>query len=203
MKKIILASNNAHKIKEMKELLDDINVKVTSLKEESIEIDVVEDGITFEENAKKKATEIAKYLRDRGDKDFIVIADDSGLEVDCLNGKPGIYSARYAGEHGNDTKNNLKLLDEMKGIPIEKRGAQFVCQIALVNSNNEILSVRGEVRGRILDNLNSEGGFGYDPLFFYEPMQKTFDDMSAEEKNSVSHRGRALQELKDKINGFL
>ena len=116
MKKIILASNNKHKINEIKELLKDIPIEISSLKDENINIDVVEDGKTFEENAKKKASEIVSFLKERGDKAFIVMADDSGLEVDYLKGEPGIYSARYAGEHGNDKKNNEKLLEKLKGV---------------------------------------------------------------------------------------
>lgn len=131
------------------------------------------------------------------------MADDSGLEVDYLNGEPGIYSARYAGEHGNDKKNNEKLLKELKGVPKEKRGAQFVCQIVLVNENNKYLSIRGEVRGRILEELSGKEGFGYDPLFFYAPLNKTFGELSSEEKNSVSHRACALKELKNRIKEII
>lgn len=199
MKKIILASNNAHKIEEIKKILEGLPFKIKSLKDENINIDIEEDGNTFEENAKKKASEIANFLKNRGEKEFIVMADDSGLEVDYLNGEPGIYSARYAGEHGNDKKNNEKLLKELKGVPKEKRGAQFVCQIVLVNENNKYLSIRGEVRGRILEELSGKEGFGYDPLFFYAPLNKTFGELSSEEKNSVSHRACALKELKNRI----
>lgn len=131
------------------------------------------------------------------------MADDSGLEVDYLNGEPGIYSARYAGEHGNDKKNNEKLLKELKGVPKEKRGAQFVCQIVLVNENDKYLSIRGEVRGRILEELSGKEGFGYDPLFFYAPLNKTFGELSSEEKNSVSHRACALKELKNRIKEII
>ena len=114
MKKIILASNNAHKIEEIKKILEGLPFEIKSLKDENINIDIEEDGNTFEENAKKKASEIANFLKNRGEKEFIVMADDSGLEVDYLNGEPGIYSARYAGEHGNDKKNNEKLLKERR-----------------------------------------------------------------------------------------
>lgn len=177
MKKIILASNNAHKIEEIKKILEGLPFEIKSLKDENINIDIEEDGNTFEENAKKKASEIANFLKNRGEKEFIVMADDSGLEVDYLNGEPGIYSARYAGEHGNDKKNNEKLLKELKGVPKEKRGAQFVCQIVLVNENDKYLSIRGEVRGRILEELSGKEGFGYDPLFFYAPLNKTFGEL--------------------------
>ena len=203
MKKIILASNNAHKIEEIKKILEGLPFEIKSLKDENINIDIEEDGNTFEENAKKKASEIANFLKNRGEKEFIVMADDSGLEVDYLNGEPGIYSARYAGEHGNDKKNNEKLLKELKGVPKEKRGAQFVCQIVLVNENDKYLSIRGEVRGRILEELTGKEGFGYDPLFFYAPLNKTFGELSSEEKNSVSHRACALKELKNRIKEII
>ena len=203
MKKIILASNNAHKIEEIKKILEGLPFEIKSLKDENINIDIEEDGNIFEENAKKKASEIANFLKNRGEKEFIVMADDSGLEVDYLNGEPGIYSARYAGEHGNDKKNNEKLLKELKGVAKEKRGAQFVCQIVLVNENNKYLSIRGEVRGRILEELSGKEGFGYDPLFFYAPLNKTFGELSSEEKNSVSHRACALKELKNRIKEII
>ncbi len=203
MRKIILASNNAHKIEEIKKILEGLPFEIKSLKDENIDIDIEEDGNTFEENAKKKASEIANFLKNRGEKEFIVMADDSGLEVDYLNGKPGIYSARYAGEHGNDKKNNEKLLKELKGVPKEKRGAQFVCQIVLINEKEKCLSIRGEVRGRILEALSGKEGFGYDPLFFYAPLNKTFGELSSEEKNSVSHRACALKELKNRIKEII
>lgn len=199
MRKLILASNNQKKIKEIKEILSNIDLEVRSLKDENIDIDVVEDKDTFEGNARKKATEIREYLINKGNKDFIVMADDSGLEVDYLNGEPGVYSARYSGEHGNDIKNNEKLLKELANVPMEKRDAKFVCHITLINSNGKELNVRGEVEGKILESLNGNGGFGYDPLFYYEESDKTFGEMSAEEKNKISHRGKALEKLKERI----
>lgn len=201
VKKMIIASNNAHKIKEIKEILKSVPVNVRSLKDENIDIEVIEDGKTFEENAKKKASEIASFLKSRGEKEFIVLADDSGIEVDYLNGEPGIYSARYAGEHGNDAANNRKLLDNLKGV--ENRGAAFVCQLALIDSNNRYIAIKGVTRGRIIEELPGEGGFGYDPLFLYEPLSKTFGEMTAEEKNTISHRAVALNEMKEKMREFL
>ena len=180
MKKIVLASNNSKKIKEIKDILNGLEYEVYSLNDMDINIDVEEDGITFEENSKKKATEIYSYLKKRGEDNFLVLADDSGLEVDSLNGAPGVYSARYAGEHGNDYKNNIKLLEEMKGFKGDDRKARFVCVISLVDENGE-----------------TEGGFGYDPLFFYEGFNKTFGEASSEEKNAISHRGNALKKLKE------
>lgn len=203
MKKIILASNNSHKVEEIKNILKDINIEVKSLKEENIDIDIIEDGTTFEENAMKKAKGIADYLKLRGEENFIVMADDSGIEVDYLNGAPGVYSARYAGEHGNDDMNNEKLLRELKDVPEDKRTGRFVCQIVLVDSNNKELSIRGEVEGKILKEINGAGGFGYDPLFYYEPLNKSFGELSSEEKNKVSHRAKALNELKQRMGEIL
>lgn len=199
MKKIIVASNNQKKIKEIKEILNDFNLEVKSLKEENIDIDVVEDGLTFEENSRKKAIEIREYLLDKGESDFIVIADDSGLEVDYLNGEPGVYSARYSGVHGDDDKNNKKLLENLKGVERNDRTARFVCAITLVTSLGQETSVRGEVNGIITEEEFGEGGFGYDPLFFVEEFNKTFSEISSEEKNKISHRGRALSKIKDEI----
>ncbi|ABR32544.1 XTP/dITP diphosphatase [Clostridium beijerinckii] len=203
MKKLILASNNKKKIKEMKEILKEIDIEVRSLEDERIDIDVVEDGKTFEENAKKKAKEIYEYLLERKDSNFIVLADDSGLEVNYLNGEPGIYSARYAGEHGNDSKNNEKLLNKLKGVLKSNRGAKFICQLAMFTDKGEYFKVTGEVEGYIIEELHGDGGFGYDPLFFYEPLDKTFAELTSEEKNEISHRGKALKELKKVINKLI
>lgn len=202
MKKIILASNNAHKISEIKDILKELDFEIKSLKDEGINIEVEEDGKTFEENAKKKAVEIADYLRGKGEDDFIIMADDSGLEVDYLHGEPGIYSARYAGIHGDDATNNKKLLKELEGVPVEKRTGRFVCVIALVDNNNKYISIRGEAEGIIKEELSGEGGFGYDPLFYYVPLKKTFSEMSSEEKNSISHRGVALRKLREELKEY-
>ena len=197
MKKIILASNNLKKIKEIKEILKGLPYEVYSLKDMNIDIEVEEDGLTFEENAKKKAKEIHEYLLNKKNSDFIVLSDDSGLEVDCLNGAPGIYSARYAGEHGNDYNNNVKLLEDMKAFKGDDRSARFVCVIAVVFEDGNVKTVRGEVEGRIIEELKTDGGFGYDPLFFYNGFNKTFGEATPEEKNEISHRGNALKKLKE------
>ena len=193
MKKFILASNNAHKVKEIKEILKDFNLNILSLNEAGIDIDVEEDGKTFEENSFKKANEIRKYLLSKGESDFIVMADDSGLEVDYLNGAPGIYSARYAGEHGNDSKNNEKLLEELKNVKEDERKANFIC----------VIVAEGKSYGVILEALSGNEGFGYDPLFFVPEYKKTFAEMTSDEKNAISHRGRALEKLKDNLKGIL
>ena len=202
MKKIILASNNQHKIGEIRSILKDLDFDIKSLKDENINIEVEEDGKTFEENSLKKAKEIAAYLKERGENEFIVIADDSGLEVDYLNGEPGIYSARYAGEHGDDYANNAKLLEKLKGVPAINRSGRFVCVIALVDNNDKHISIRGEGEGRIKEELSGTEGFGYDPLFYYEPLKKTFSEMSSEEKNKISHRGEALKKLRKELKNY-
>lgn len=202
-KKLIIASNNAKKIIEIKDMLAGMPLEVKSLRDENIDIDVVEDGVTFEENAKKKASEIKEYLLSRGEDDFIVLSDDSGLEVDYLNGEPGIYSARYSGEHGNDDLNNEKLLENLKGVSWEDRGARFVCQLAMIDATGRYIGIRGEVEGKIIEELNGCGGFGYDPLFLYEPLNKTFGETTKGEKNEVSHRGVALKRMKEEIESLL
>lgn len=202
-KRIIVASNNKGKISEFKRILSDLNLEVLSLKDISIDIDVEEDGLTFEENAKKKAVEIYKELINKGEDNFIVISDDSGLEVDYLNGEPGVFSARYAGEHGNDKKNNEKLLSNLKEVKFENRSARFVCQLALINDRNEYRTIKGTVEGYIIEEEKGLEGFGYDPLFLYKPLEKTFGELSMEEKNKISHRGKALLEARNVIEDLL
>ena len=203
MKKIIVASNNKHKIDEIKNIFSDINVEIKSLKDEDINIDVVEDGSTFEENSMKKGKEIALYLKNNNKDNYIVLSDDSGLEVEYLNNEPGIYSARYAGVHGDDISNNEKLLNKLNGVSMEKRMARFVCVISVVDTNNNSFFVRGQVKGKILEDVKGNGGFGYDPLFYYAPLNKTFAELTPEEKNKISHRAIALTKLKDKILDIL
>ena len=157
------------------------------MKDVGIFDDIIEDGSTFEENAMIKARAVSKH-------GYIGVADDSGITVDALGGAPGIYSARYAGEHGNDKKNNQKLLADMKGI--EERGGAFVCAIACSfpeDMANEDFCVRGECRGIILHEEKGTGGFGYDPLFYVEEYDKTFGELLAEEKNKISHRAVATE----------
>lgn len=187
--KIVFSSGNKHKIEEFSAILKRYvpDLEVASMKEVGIFDDIVEDGTTFEENAMIKARAVAKY-------GYIGVADDSGLSVDALGGAPGIYSARYAGEHGNDKKNNLKLLDDMKNI--ENRDGAFVCAIACAfpsGMQNEDFVVRGECRGRILHGERGNGGFGYDPLFFVEQFGRTYAELTPDEKNSISHRAVATE----------
>ena len=197
MRRLIIASNNKKKIKELKSIVEQLGWDVKSLADENIDIEVEEDGLTFEENAEKKAREIYEFLLNRGENNFAVLADDSGLEVDYLNGAPGVYSARYAGEHGNDSKNNEKLLHELRNAKGEERKGRFVCAIALVNIDGKTNVVRGVAEGIILEELSGEGGFGYDPLFYYEPAKKTFAELNANEKNKISHRANAIKKIEE------
>jgi len=193
-RKIIVASNNAHKIREIKEILKGLPYDIVSLKEAGIDIDVAETGSTFMENAYIKASEIFNVANGA-----MVLADDSGLMVDALDGAPGIYSARFAGDHGNSRKNNEKLLCLLRDVPYEKRTAQFVCALVLIIDKDSALKVQGEVEGIITDEEKGKDGFGYDPLFFIPKYKMTFAEMDAEMKNSMSHRGNALKQLSEKL----
>ena len=187
--RLIFATGNEHKMKEIREILDESKYEIISMKEAGVDIDIVEDGKTFEENALIKAKAVMEVTGQ------LTLADDSGLEVDYLNGEPGIYSARYSGEHGNDYANNIKLLDRMKSAKGEERRGSFVCALALIGNDTKEV-IRGTVEGYIKEELIEGDFFGYDPLFFYPEFNKTFAEASAEEKNAVSHRGNALAELK-------
>lgn len=189
--KLIIASNNSHKVTEIKAILGDYFQQILSLREAGVSIDVDEDADTFEGNALKKASEIFDAVEADA-----VLSDDSGLEVDALGGAPGVYSARYAGEGHDDAANNAKILENMKDVPAEKRTCRFVSAVALVRKDKEPIVVRGAVEGRLLNALQGENGFGYDPLFFYEPYNKSFAELTAEEKNTVSHRKNALEALR-------
>ena len=190
--RLIIASNNAHKVTEIKAILAPYINSIQSLKDAGIDIDVVEDGKTFAENALKKAREVLAV----SDADA-ALSDDSGLEVDALCGAPGVYSARYAGEGHDDAANNEKLLAEMKDVPMDKRTCRFVSAVSLVRRNQEPITVIGTVEGKLLFSPRGTGGFGYDPLFFYEPSGKSFAELSAQEKNEISHRARALAALRE------
>ena len=197
--KIVLASRNRKKIGELKTLLSKsfADIEILSLDDVGIVDEIEENGSTFEENALIKARVAATS-------GYIGVGDDSGLTVDALGGEPGIYSARYAarchyaGDH-NDEGNNQVLLKNLESVPATRRGGAFVCAIACVFPDGRELTVRGEARGRILESYHGNGGFGYDPLFFYEPLGKTFAELTAEEKNAVSHRGRAIEALAKKL----
>jgi XTP/dITP diphosphohydrolase len=198
MEKIIIASNNNHKIKEIKEILSQFPFEVLSLKEANIDIDVEETGSTFMDNAEIKASEIYKIADGN-----MVLADDSGLAVESLNGAPGVFSARFAGEHGNTKANNEKLLYILDGAKEEQRKAKFICAMVLIINEDEIIKVQGEVDGIITAEFRGEEGFGYDPLFFVKKYNKTFAQMSNEEKNAISHRGRALDKLMSELKKII
>ena len=190
-RKIIFATGNENKMKEIRMILSDLGMPILSMKEAGIHVDVVEDGTTFEENALIKATEIAKTVEN-----CIVLADDSGLEIDYLNKEPGIYSARYAGENTSyDIKNNL-LLSRLEGVPDEKRTARFVCAIAAAFPDGTTEVVRGTIEGRIGYEIAGENGFGYDPIFYVPEYGCTTAEMNPDKKNEVSHRGNALRAMR-------
>ncbi len=189
--KLLLASHNKKKIAELQALMLTVSpdIEVVSMSDIGFTDEIVEDGTTFEENALIKSRTGAKL-------GYITVADDSGLMVDALAGAPGVYSARYAGEECDNDKNNEKLLAELCGLPKEKRGAKFVSVVTCsFPDGREDIIVRGECHGRILEDYRGNGGFGYDPLFWYEPMQKSYAEMTADEKNSISHRGMAMQKF--------
>ena len=186
-RKIIFATGNQDKMKEIQMILEDLGIVVSSMKEAGIDVDIVEDGTTFEENAMIKAEAIAKLT------DAIVLADDSGLEIDYLNKEPGIYSARYAGtDTSYEIKNNL-LLQRLEGVPDEKRTARFVCAIAAVFPDGSKETVRGTIEGRIGYEIAGEHGFGYYPIFYLPEYGCTTAELDPEKKNELSHRGKALR----------
>ena len=190
---LILASRNKKKIREVEAILANHfpDVRILSLDDVGYVGDIEENGETYEENALTKA----RTAVEAGNHRYPAIADDSGLSVDALNGAPGVYSARYAGGHGDDAANNALLLRNLADTPAEERTARFVCCIALVYPDGRELTVRGETEGLIIDEARGEGGFGYDPYFYYAPFGKTFSELSAEEKNAISHRGKAIAKL--------
>lgn len=194
---LLLATNNAHKAREIREILSDSVTELCTMKEAGIVLDVEEDGATFRENALKKALETLRVAPDRFD---AVLADDSGLCVDALDGAPGVYSARFSGEAHNDAANNAHLLELLRDVPDERRTARFCCCAALARKNAAPIVVQGEVEGTILHEARGENGFGYDPFFYYAPLQKSFAELSADEKNAVSHRKRALLLLKEALD---
>ena len=196
---IVLASNNRHKVTELEYFINEIcreknagSVRILTLSDIGFTDEIVEDGKTFEENALIKAGAVAA-------KGYIAVADDSGLCVDALGGEPGVYSARYAGEPCDDFKNNELLRAKLAGVPKEKRSAHFVSVIAAVFPDGRKFTARGECPGTILFDYRGNGGFGYDPLFLYEPYGKTYAEMNAEEKNAVSHRARAMKLFSEKF----
>lgn len=192
---LVLATSNPGKIRELTTLLKDFPVDVKNLSDFGPIPDIVEDGKTFEENAYKKASLTARYLG------FAAMADDSGLEVEALNGAPGVRSARYSGEHATDAENNEKLLKVMAGK--NERKAAFKCVISIAVPTGPALTYEGSCWGELLESPRGTGGFGYDPLFYSQELGKTFAEANMEEKTSVSHRGKALAEVREEFPKIL
>jgi len=186
--RLLLASRNRGKLRELQELLAAVSIEIRTLEDFAEFPETVEDGLTFMENAAKKALAAACGTG------ITAIADDSGLEVDALGGRPGIHSARFAGEPADDGRNNRKLLELLRGVPVEKRTARFVCAIAIATPEGKTYFAEGACEGVILSEPRGSGGFGYDPLFYLPHLKKTFAEMTIEEKNPLSHRGKALRE---------
>ena len=196
MNKIIFATGNKDKMREIREIMADLDVEILSMKEAGIDVDIVEDGSTFEENATIKATTIAKYT------DAIVLADDSGLEVDYMNKEPGVYSARWMGEDTSYDIKNQAILDKLDGVEKEKRTARFVCAIAAALPDGNVIVSRQAMEGYIGLKAEGENGFGYDPIFFPVGFECSSAALSPEEKNAISHRGKALRDMKNKLKKY-
>ncbi|MBE5899998.1 MAG: XTP/dITP diphosphatase [Lachnospiraceae bacterium] len=191
--RIIFATGNENKMREIREILRDLGLEIVSMKEAGISVDIVEDGETFEENAMIKAEAVSKLCDD------IVLADDSGLEVDYLDKAPGVYSARFMGEDTSYDIKNQAIIDKLEGVPKEKRTARFVCAIAAVLPSGKKISTRGTIEGMIGYEIKGENGFGYDPIFYVEELGCTTAEISPEEKNKVSHRGNALRAMRKEL----
>lgn len=194
--RIIFATGNADKMREIKEILADMDVEILSMKEAGIVAQIEENGSTFEENALIKAKAVAAYTDD------IVLADDSGLEVDYLNKEPGVYSARYMGENTSYEVKNRTILDRLSGVPKEKRTARFVCAIAAVLPDKQTLVTRETIEGYIGDAPAGTNGFGYDPIFYVDEYHCSTAELSEEQKNVISHRGKALRSMKKLLRQY-
>ena len=191
--KLIFATGNEGKMKEIRMILADMGMEILSMKEAGVDTDIVEDGTTFEENALIKARTVAAVSG------LPAMADDSGLEVDYLDKAPGIYSARFLGEDTSyDIKNNY-ILDKLKDVPVEQRSARFVCAIALADAEGKTITKRATIEGYIGYEIRGENGFGYDPIFMVPEYDKTTAELSIEEKNKISHRAKALQAMKEEL----
>lgn len=197
MKKIIVATKNHGKVKEMITAFKNLDVELHSLSEFGFLPDAVEDGTTFTENAIKKASFYAKVT------DCACLADDSGLEIDILNGAPGIYSARFAGYHADDSANNQKMVEELAKKGVTSSTAHYVCALAFVDTDNSVFSCEGRCSGIIRNFAEGIGGFGYDPYFYLPDLDKTMAQLTLNEKNSISHRGLALKNMENILRGYL
>lgn len=193
MKRVIFATGNADKMKEIRMIMADTGLEVLSMKEAGIQVNSEENGSTYEENALIKARAVAALT------DAVVLADDSGLEIDYLGREPGVLSARYMGEGTPYSVKNAALIGRLEGVPDEQRTARFVCAIAAVLPGGRELTVRGTIEGRIGYEEKGENGFGYDPIFYVPELSKTTAELTEEEKNRISHRGRALRLMKEEL----
>lgn len=196
MGRIVFATGNAGKIREINGIMSDTGMEVVSMKDAGIRMDIEENGSTYEENALIKARAVASMTKD------IVMADDSGLEIDYLNKEPGVYSARYLGEDTSYRIKNADLIQRLEGVPDDQRTARFVCAIAAVLPNGRELTVRAAIEGRIGYEEKGENGFGYDPIFYVPEFRKTTAELTEAEKNEVSHRGKALRLMKEELRGY-
>lgn len=195
--KVIFATHNEGKMKEIREIMKDINIELFSMKEAGINIEITEDGKSFEENAIIKARTVCNLTGE------IVLADDSGLEVDYLNKAPGIYSARFLGENTPYTIKNQYIIDKLQNVEWERRSARFVCVIACAFPDGSIITRRGTVEGYIAEKMSGENGFGYDPIFYVPEYNCTTADMPSELKNKISHRAKAIRAMKDVLMTYV
>ena len=197
---MIVATGNKDKVKEIKEILSDMDALVVTMKDAGLSAEPEEDGATFLENAVITAKAVAEKAAKSSDwKDAVVMADDSGLVIDALNGEPGIYSARYMGHDTSYREKNANLIERLDNVPEEERSARFVCAVAAVCPGGKILTAEAAMEGRIAYEEHGQGGFGYDPIFYLPEFDRTSAELSLEEKNSISHRGKALRMMREKL----
>ena len=193
-RRIVFATGNENKMKEIRMILADLGMEIVSMREAGVDEEIVEDGMSFEENAEIKARAVSRVLVND-----VVLADDSGLEIDYLDKAPGIYSARYMGEDTSYRIKNANLIERLEGVPDEKRTARFVCAIAAAFPDGTVKTVRGTMEGRIGYEEAGENGFGYDPIFYLPEYGCSSAELSMEEKNKISHRGKALRAIKEEL----
>lgn len=197
MEKYVLASGNKHKLEEISKIVNDFDIELLTMDDVNLsDLEIIEDADTFEGNSYKKAKTVCDITK------MPVIADDSGLMVDYLDGAPGVFSARYAGENANYMDNNNKLLSALSSVDENDRGAKFVTVITLLFPNGDKIVARGEVKGKISKNFRGENGFGYDPLFIVEGKDMTFAEMDSNMKNEISHRAKAMEKLRDNLEDY-
>lgn len=199
IRRIIFATGNIGKIKEIKEIMGDLPIEILPMRDLGIDLDIEENGHTYEDNALIKVRAIAPFVQSED----VVMADDSGLEIDYLNKEPGIYSARYLGETTSYSVKNNNLIERLEGVADEKRTARFICAIAALFPDGREITTRGEIEGRIAHKECGKGGFGYDPIFYVPELGKTTGELTEDEKNLVSHRGKALRAMKEKLKEIM